>query len=150
MTFHNWFKQWMQEHPLRVPDEDDSRRFTQDVMRQIRADVMPAHAPAWGGWRLAVALPAFAIATTLIVVTALYLTRDNGPTVVEAAPPTPPATEQVEPVQLAHTDDATSPFEEAEAIVALLAALDEELNGDLSADTLTEALRWIDESDLSS
>jgi len=154
MTFHDWFKQWMREHPLRVPAEDDSRRFTQDVMRQIRADIMPTHAtrPApsiWRGWRLAVALPAIAVVTALLVVTALTLTREAGPIVAEAPSPAPVIGRR-EPIQLAHLPYDASPLEEAETIVAILTALDEDLAGDLPADTLTEALRWIDEADLSS
>lgn len=161
MTFQDWFKKWMQGHPLPVPSENDSRRFTQDVMRQIRADIYPAHATdagrsAWSCRRLALAVPSIAIVTAMLVVAVLYFTRDQGPSITKTPPPSPAPTtelvepELVEPMQIAQA----APIDDAETILAILTALDEDIIpediSELPPDALAEALRWIDEADLSS
>ena len=138
MTFQDWFKKWMQEHPLRVPAEDDARRFTQDVMRQIRTEMAPASSPHPSGLRwppLTLALPAVAVAAALVVAAALFVTRDRTHSVVRTRAPgaapelSPPRQIARAPIDVARTPDpghplpteraAATPLQDAETILAI-------------------------------
>ena len=90
--WQQWLREWLTRHPMKEPPATVQQRYTEDVMRRIRALEEPAPVFRW------VPRPRliFALATATVCALALLVVVPRHPTEVAQQPSSVPAVEHVE------------------------------------------------------
>lgn len=136
--WQQWLREWLARHPVKEPPSTVQQRYTEDVMRRIRALEEPAPVFRW------VPRPrlTFALATAAVCALALLVVVPRHRTEVAQQPSGAPAAERAEGLRYANivVEEHPAALTDAEWVdqtFQVLAALETEQGASATADVDT-------------